>query len=38
MILNIINYICVLEYPTPSPNVHEIMKVFKEGDKIYEEL
>ena len=26
-----------LEYRTPSPNVHDIVKVFKEGGKIYEE-
>jgi hypothetical protein len=27
-----------LQYRTPSPNIHGIIKVFKEGDKIYEEI
>lgn len=27
-----------LQYPTPSPNVHDIIKVFKEGGNIYEEI
>ena len=26
-----------LQYRTPSPNVHDIKKVFREGDKTYEE-
>ena len=26
-----------LQYRTPSPNVHDIKKVFREGGKIYEE-
>ena len=27
-----------LEYRTPSPNVHDIVKVFKEGGNVYEEI
>lgn len=27
-----------LEYRTPSPHVHDIVKVFKESGKIYEEI
>lgn len=26
-----------LEYPTPSPNFHNAIKVFKEGKEVYEE-
>ncbi len=27
-----------LQYPTPSPNVHDIFKVFKEGKNVYDEV
>jgi hypothetical protein len=27
-----------LQYPVPSPNVHNITKVFKEGKDVYEEI
>jgi len=27
-----------LQHPTPSPNVHNIIKVFREGKNIYEEI
>lgn len=27
-----------LQYPTPSPNVHDIAKVFKEGENVYDEV
>ena len=29
---------CELQYRTPSPNVHDIVKVFKEGENIYDEI
>jgi len=27
-----------LEYPKPTPNLHDVIKVFKEGKNIYDEL
>lgn len=27
-----------LQYPTPSPNIHDIVKIFKEGSNVYDEM